>query len=104
MSRKENGCGIKWNVNYEEGNKGNEMDSTDTTDGANDGEEGNMEVEDDAKINRLADIIAGGRDKRPRLECDELVKISERVPLGITPYTGAAIRFMSIIRYWDRSI
>lgn len=103
VRRQEDGTGIERNVDGEEGIEGGEMGTTDTRNDGNDEEELNIEVIDDAEINSLADTIAGGRENRLRRDCDEH-KFSERPPICITPYTGASIRLMGPIRYWDRSI
>lgn len=62
------------------------------------------EMEDcESDLDDIADEIAGGREHRERCESDD-VKFSCRPPMGITPYIGAAIKFASTIKYWDRKV
>lgn len=66
-----------------------------------------MDVEEahlnSTEINKIVDKIDGGDENRLRLDGEEQ-KFSRRAAIGMTPYTGCAIKFISNITYWDRSI
>lgn len=56
----------------------------------------------DVVIRSLAETIAEGPENLfPRRDAKE--KFSRRASIGISPYTGAAVKFMSTIQFWDRS-
>lgn len=55
------------------------------------------------EINNITDTIAGGAENRLRRD-EEEEKFSRRAAIGMMPYTGCAKKFMSNIKYWDRSV
>lgn len=69
------------------------------TDHSDNIEETTMEV----NINDIAKRIACGAEHRIMRATDN-VPLSRRAPIGIMPYTGAAVKLMSNITRWDRRL
>lgn len=60
-------------------------------------------IADNEYISVIADSMVGGAKHRRHPDHEE-PQFSMRLPIGIAPYTGAAVKFMSKINYWDRSV
>lgn len=103
VSGGENGEDIKEGVEEEAGGNEGGVSTNDVVVNRNSDEPCEDVLMNDVEINRIADEIAGGSEFRHRRDSEEL-NFSQRPPLEITPYTGAAIKFMSEVHYWDRSV
>lgn len=62
----------------------------------------------DARVldNEITEIAASINDSGEHVQCghDREAKFSRRSPVVVAPYTGAAVKFMGDISYWDRSV